>query len=301
MTSNIDTITFEKWITMWREIYKKPFVQENTLRLTYDIPINKYLKPHFGTKKLTEIKPIHVQHFFTLHLHLSQSVLDKLHMILYSSFCAAIDNDYCEKNPVSFIRYKSNRSKNLKQVYTVDEIDLVKKFAYHNIPEVFFILETGLRRGEICGLKWDDIDFERKSVSVSRSIADQYGGGVKVMPPKWNSYRELPLSPSAITFLEEKYIINKERGFVFPNNKGSVQSPSALSQRLKRQMKYMAKNLNCKALTAHELRHTFGTDLRRSGKDIYTIQRMMGHKDINVTSEIYVHNEFDELKKVMGY
>lgn len=301
MTINNNTMMFNEWITMWRDIYKKPFVQENTLRLTYDIPINKYLKPHFGDRQLTEIKPIHVQHFFTLHLDLSQSVLDKLHMILYSSFCAAIDNDYCEKNPVSFIRYKSNKTKNQKHVYTIDEIDIVKQYAYYNIPEVFFILETGLRRGEICGLKWDDIDFKKRSVSVRRSVADQYGGGVKFMPPKWNSYRELPLSPIAIVFLEEKYLVNNERGFVFQNNKGTVQSPSALSQKLKRQMKFMEKSFNCKALTAHELRHTFGTNLRRSGKDIYTIQRMMGHKDINVTSEIYVHNEFDELKKVMGY
>ena len=232
---------------------------------------------------------------------MSQSVLDKLHMILYSSFCAAIDNDYCSKNPVSFIRYKSNRQKNPKHVYNADEIEIVKRYGATHLPEITFILETGLRRGEICGLRWEtDINFDKKSVSVNRSIADQYGGGVKEMPPKWNSYRELPLSPDALELLLKLKSLN-DSGYVFPNNKGLIQGPTALSRKIKRHMQIIEKMFCCKALTAHELRHTFGTNLRRSGIDIYTIQRMMGHKDINITSEIYVHNEFDELKKVMGY
>ena len=66
-------------------------------------------------------------------------------------------------------------------------------------------------------------------------------------------------------------------------------------------MKLMNKETGIKILSAHELRHTYGTDLRRRGVDIYTIQKLMGHKDIKMTSEIYVENEIDVLKKNLGH
>ena len=67
-------------------------------------------------------------------------------------------------------------------------------------------------------------------------------------------------------------------------------------------MKELAENNpDVPELTAHELRHTYGTMLRRRGVDIYTIQKLLGHKDIKVTTETYVHNEIETLKKALGY
>jgi len=85
--------------------------------------------------------------------------------------------------------------------------------------------------------------------------------------------------------------------FVFPNIKGiGCQLPCAWSNKLRRHMK---KIKGVPPLSAHEIRHTYGTELRRRGVDIYTIQKIMGHKDIRMTTEIYVHNEFEILKKAL--
>lgn len=291
-------IIYKDWVNMWLETYKKPYVEENTYRFTYEIPTNNYLIPTFGEMDLTSIKPICVQTFFNSNSNLSQSVLDKFHMILISSFRAAIDNGFVAKNPVSYVHYKSRKEKSVKKVYTFDQIECIKRDAFDLIPEATFVLETGIRRGELCGIHWDDINLANQSVSINRSIADKRGGGFSEMPPKWNSYRQLPLSPMAIELINS---LPERSNCVFPNKNGTQQGPAAFSGKLKRYMKTVNSRFDIPPLTAHELRHTYGTNLRRLGVDIYTIQKLMGHKDINMTAEIYVHNELEELRKNLGY
>lgn len=120
------------------------------------------------------------------------------------------------------------------------------------------------------------------------------------MPPKWNSYRDIPLDTSTVKLFAE-FSANKEPGdYVFPLKNGQAQNPNTWSQKLKRFMEDVHKyRPDVPALTAHELRHIYGTYLRRHGTDIYTIQKVMGHKDIKMTSEIYVHNETSVLRKQM--
>ena len=88
--------------------------------------------------------------------------------------------------------------------------------------------------------------------------------------------------------------------YLFPNQNGEPHSPNSWSQKLGRCMHRLNEaHPEVPILTAHELRHTYGTYLRRHGADIYTIQKLLGHKDINVTAEIYVHNEIDTLRNVL--
>jgi integrase len=82
---------------------------------------------------------------------------------------------------------------------------------------------------------------------------------------------------------------------------GTPHKPNQWSKQLKCFMDKTVAPQDVPSLTAHELRHTFGTALRRRGIDIYTIQKIMGHKDINMTIEIYVHNEVEVLKKSLGF
>jgi integrase len=141
---------------------------------------------------------------------------------------------------------------------------------------------------------WKDIDLENKSLSVNRSIADIKGGGIEIRPPKWKSYRTIPLEDDALNVL--KYVLKKQGLYVF-SNKNKPQAPNSWSQKLNRYMEQFTAETGIPTLTAHELRHTYGTMLRRRGVDIYTIKKIMGHKDIKMTSEIYVHDEFEISKR----
>jgi len=195
------------------------------------------------------------------------------------------------KNPAKGITPVSQIAKRDKRVFTKEEIEKVINAAQFAMPEIVILLETGLRRGELLGLKWTDIDFINKTISVNRSMARKSGGGTEEHPPKWNSYRMNPLSEKSEQILKR---IKRNGEFVFPKEDGSAQYPDEWSKKEQRFMKSLSANIPW--LTPHELRHTYGTNLRRNGVDIYTIQKLMGHKDVNITSQTYVKNEVETLR-----
>lgn len=289
----VNATRFSDWAKKWLEIYKKPNVSDNTYRLTYESTVNKHLIPFFRETDLTNIKPADIQQFYITKQDLSLSMLDKIQLCLTGVFETAIDNDLCYKNPSKKAVYSSNKSKAVKKVYSDAEMDAAKEFFFSRLPEVVLILCTGLRRGEMLGLMWKDIDLENKSLSVNRSIADKKGGGTEIRPPKWESYRTIPLPEEAVNVLN---VLNKSGLYVFPLE-NAPQSPNTWGQKLDRHMELFTAETGVPSLTAHELRHTYGTMLRRSGVDIYTIQKIMGHKDIKMTTEIYVHDEFEVSKR----
>ena len=291
-----NTYTFGEWTEKWLEVYKKPTVSENTYLHTYKGPTEKHIIPYFGKSDLKNIRNIDVQKFFSIKQNtLSQSMLEKLKIILNAIFECAIENDLCYKNPVKHAEYRSNVEKSEKQVYTDEQLKIVKPYFYTDMPEVFLLLETGLRRGEMLGLMWQDIDIAKKTLSVNRSISDKSGGGVLINPPKWDSYRTIPISNELIQLLCS---LPHNSLYVFPNVNGQIAYPSHWSRKLQRHMERLNKTYpSIPILTAHELRHTRGTEMRRTGVDIYTIQKIMGHKDINVTANIYVHDDVETTRK----
>lgn len=288
--------TFGEWAMRWLEVYKKPHVTENTYITTYYTTVVKHIIPYFGAAKLTDVRNIDVQHFFDQKQKTSsESLLHKMKICLSAIFESAVDNDLCYKNPVKNISTNSQVEKYEKTVYTDEQLLIAREYFYSDMPETYLLLETGLRRGEMLGLMWKDIDLKEKTLSVNRSIAEKKGGGVSIMPPKWNSYRNIPISDKLCKLLSELPHTNV---YVFPNINDSIASPHNWSEKLKRHMTTMHKQFpQIPILTAHELRHTRGTELRRNGVDIYTIQKLMGHKDINVTANIYVHDDIATTRK----
>ena len=288
--------TFEEWALKWLEVYKRPTVTENTFITTYQIPVKNHLIPYFGKAELQDIKNVDIRNFFSKKQRTaSASLLHKLKITMSAIFEAAIENDLCVKNPAKNIEYRSAVEKNEKKVYSDEQIRQAKDFFFNDMPEAFLLLDTGLRRGEMLGLMWKDINIENKTLSVNRSIADKKGGGIAIMPPKWESYRTIPISEELIRLLET---LPHNSMYVFPNVNGQIACPHNWSQKLKRHMAALnAQYPSIPVLTAHELRHTRGTELRRSGVDIYTIQKLMGHRDVNVTANIYVHDDTETTRR----
>lgn len=288
---------FSAWAKKWLETYKKPNVDENTYRFTYANTVENHLIPYFGDADLRIIQPINIQEFFATKSNLSESMLDKIHMCLIGIFDSAIENELCYKNPAKSknIAYISTRGKNEKRVFSSEQIATV--CALTEMKEVVALLHTGMRRGELCGLMWSDIDLEERTIKISRSIALSSEGGIKTNPPKWESYRTIPIDDTMLMQFKSLYL-SRNSLYVYPNKYGAAQNPSSFAQKLARYMKLLPSDIP--RLTAHEMRHTYGTELRRKGIDIYTIQKLMGHRDIKMTSELYVHNEVDELKKALG-
>ena len=146
-------------------------------------------------------------------------------------------------------------------------------------------LATGLRRGELLGLKWSDIDLEHGSLRVQRQIARIDGEIVEAPLKTKNAYRTLPLSADAIDVLktQEKKCGNSQ--YVFPSPTGGPISPDSVLHMLHR----VLKRAGLPKVRFHDLRHTFATLALQNGVDIKTVSGMLGHFSAGFTLDIYAH------------
>lgn len=286
----IQCMTFAEWSRKWLRTYKKPFVSESTYQNTYVNTVEQHLIPYFGAVSLQDIKPADVQQFFAEKTRYSHSLLRKFRNTLKAIFEAAIDNDLLYKNPVKYIKLKSDALPKEKKALTDEQIEFVKQKAAGQFDAVVFLLETGLRRGELLGLMWTDIDMDAKTLTVSRSFSMVNGQG-QICPPKHGSYRTIPLLPSAIDVLERQSHFSP---YVFPSPKvKKPEDPNHFSRRLRNFFGSLPEDCQC---SAHELRHSYASQLMRKGVNIYTISKLLGHSDIQVTASVYVHPDVEQFR-----
>lgn len=162
----------------------------------------------------------------------------------------------------------------------------------HGKYDIVIMLNTGIRRSELLGLKWSDIDFNENIMHIQRAVVQTKGKILIDKPKSVTSDRIIPFSEKFGKYL--KSCINEN---IYIMGTSEPQSPSTYSAGFSKFMKLMNKEIGIPILTPHELRHTYGTLKREDGVDIYTIQKIMGHSDISVTASIYVHNDIEVLRK----
>lgn len=169
------------------------------------------------------------------------------------------------------------------------------------------ILQTGLRTGEMMGLMWEDIDFEARTISVQRTLEFRYGyQEFKIGEPKTrNSYRTIPMTQIAYDILKAKKEESETRmvadsrykDFVFLNQKGLPTKNSAYDTTLYK----LADKAGIERFHMHTLRHTYATRCIEAGMRSKTLQELLGHSNIGITMNLYVHNseeeKFKEIKK----
>lgn len=291
---------FENWAKQWLKTMKSGSVKEHTYKFTYESNVRKYLIPFFGKAKLKDIKQIDIQRYFNTVSNggkpLAKSTLDKHKMILKSIFDSAIDNDIVYKNPVKSISYPHFADTKTKNVYTKEQATKVKEYCEDKkYYDIFVMLETGIRRSELLGLEWSDIDFSKKYIHIQRGVTQTTGKIVIGDTKTKGSNRYIPISEKMV-----EIFCNIKNGNIFVFGTDKPTSPNSYSKSFAKKMKEISTAISVPELTPHELRHTYGTILRESGVDIYTIQKVMGHSDISVTASVYVHNDLEVLRKKLG-
>lgn len=295
--------TFRVWAMRWLETYKKGSVSQHTYNFTYKTPIQKYMIPYFGSAKMVSIRPVDVQGYFNTVNNdgepFSESILKKHKMILNAIFQAAIDNDVCYKNPVKNITFTQCQEKQKRPVYNAKQVETLRAYAAEkSAHSIVILIGTGLRRGELCGLRWEDVDLENQCIHVRQAVS-QTSGKVTIGKPKTKtSVRSIPIAKDLCDYLGS---MPRDGVYVIKALDGTEPiTPHSFSDWFERFMRDFSDETGLAKLTPHELRHTYGTVLRERGVDIYTIQKVMGHSDISVTASVYVHNDLDVLKRNMG-
>lgn len=309
------------YLDMWLEDFVKTDNSENTY-LKYKGTVKKYINPNLGNLKLCDIKVIHLHRFLNKLKNtklnnkdefISNTTIQKHFMVLNTALNKAVKLQMINDNPCKFIDVPK-RNKFKANILSLEEFSLIysklneRKYEDHLMRTALSLtLELGLRRGEMCGLQWDDIDFTNKIITIKNALI-RVDNTYKISGLKTEgSYRTLPISSELIKILKKhKTVQNKNKikygelyinkntfsydnekyDFIFTNELGKYVIPSRFLQRLKRLCKY--NNIE-KNIRWHDLRHTNATVLLQTGVSMKVVQERLGHSLMQTTSDIYAH------------
>lgn len=314
--------TFDRYMSTKYEL------REST-RSGYIYNYDHFVRDNFGLKKLIDIKYSDVLQYYYYLLNekgISISTLDSVHCLLHPTFELAVRDDIIRKNPsdgvMKEITKKSGSNKGIRHALTIDQQRAFMDYMathpvyYHWWPLFTVLLGTGCRIGECIGLRWQDLDFEKRIISINHSIVYRYDSQRKdakmcVSLPKTEAgIRTIPM----LDIVKDAFEIEREEqaqsggntqvidgmsGFVFCNRYGNVMNPQAINDTLRRiQNSYNSEEvLNAKKenrepvilpnFSCHHLRHTFATRLCETETNLKVIQSVMGHATIETTMDIY--------------
>ena len=181
---------------------------------------------------------------------------------------------------------------------------------------MFLLLATGMRIGECLGLTWDNIDFDNQELTIDHQLVyGKVNGKTKhyIRTPKYNSVRTIPLQNHVSAVMKEYkadyYFRSRSSGievdgysnFIFLNSKSNLNKPATINRAINGMIKEFNQlhEVQMPHFSAHTLRHTFCTRMAENGVDPKVLQRLMGHKSITVTMEIYNHVDGDRVRKEM--
>lgn len=331
-------VTVNDEFELWKDL--KRGLKDNTFQ-NYIYMYETFIAPEFGQLKLKNLKRSDVRRFYNMLLeerNLKISTIDNIHTVLHQVLEMAVEDEFLRKNPADNMMKELKQANNLgvekKKALTRDEEKLFLNFLeeshqYHHWKPIFEVmLGSGLRVGEVTGLRWEDLDFENGFISVNHTLVyyqhAENGCYFGINTPKTKAgIREVPmLSSVREAFLAEKEYqeameitckakIDGYTNFVFVNRFGNVQHQGTLNKALRRIMRdcneqILEKNPNAKNLvlllrfSCHILRHTFATRLCEEGVNMKVIQDVLGHSDIGTTMNIYADATRELKTKELG-
>lgn len=299
-----EAITVGAWLDYWLEEIVRPNLEYTTYYCYANI-IRNHLKPSLGRVLLRELTPLRIQQYYTQMIKgkgLSPNTVHKHHILLHTALKLAFRQEILGSNPVD--RVEPPRARAARQLYyTPQELKLLFQAAEGGRMELIVKLAgyLGLRRGEICGLRWENIDFRKKVLSV-RLARTTAGGTVVEKPPKTpNSLRSLGFA--GLEDLERLLRRTREEqraavcaglaedtGFVLADRRGRPWNPNQVT----RAMEAFVEVNGLPPITLHGLRHTFASVANSAHIPLPDISRALGHKDVVVTGRVYTHI-FDQI------
>lgn len=308
-------MTVETWFNYWIKEIKGNNVRANTIR-NYTERFNRNIKKYIGNMLLRDVRPIHCQNVLNKMVDdYRNSTIRQVRTTMYVFFESAVENELIIKNPVTkAVKCISGKKSKPKRVLTIEEQRIFLETAKNssNYNQYAFLLQTGLRTGELIGLKWSDIDYQKKVIHIQRSMEYRYSVGEwRIGEPKSKSgYRHVPLTQEALEILKkQKEKVNKMKiipiefsDFIFISRKGEPTKNSAYDTTLFK----LCDKAGIERFSMHTLRHTFATRCIEAGMKPKTLQMILGHSNIGMTMNLYVHvteeekvKELENIEKIL--
>ena len=313
ITAEIDAKTYvapcklsiSEWMSIWAQDYLVG-VKASTAYL-YRRTIELYIDPHLCHIRLDALNAHTVQHFYNELAKpskpdaapLSAKSIKNIHGVLHKALQQAVLLNYIRYNPTTACVLPKIVKKEIHPLtdqQTAQLLNLLKGSKYE-IP-LTVDLFTGLREGELLGLMWDCVDFEKGTILINKQLrrSQRKGGTYYFSPPKNNKSRTITPAPYVMKLLQAQKVQQakqrlmagpawEDSGFVFTNEFGRYVSYRAIFDCFKR----IVRNIGAPATRFHDLRHTFAVASIKNGDDIKTVQENLGHATAAFTLDVYGH------------
>lgn len=319
-----------------RYISTKYDLKENT-RANYKYMYDHCVRDTFGKRNIADIKYSDVKYFYYSLINecgLKTNTVDTVHTVLHPTFEMAVRDEIIRINPskgvMAELKKNCGKNKGIRHALSLDQqrafLDYIKESPIyaHWLPLFTVLFGTGCRIGELIGLRWEDLDYDKKLISINHAAIYMFMENRKsefhISTPKTVAgTRVLPMMDTVKQALKDEYEIQKENGFntdvidgmsgfIFCNKDGKLLNPSVINRAIRRI--YEAHNaeeilkarragrppLLIPHFSCHHIRHTFCTRLCENESNLKVIQDIMGHANIETTMDIYA--EATELKKL---
>ena len=322
--------------TFDRYMSTKYNLREST-KSSYLYTYDHYVRDTFGKKRIADIKYSDVLQFYYYLLNevkISLGTLDTVHCLLHPTFQLAVRDEIIRNNPtdgvMKEISRESGKNRGIRHALTVEQQRAFMEYIanhpiyYHWWPMFTVLLGTGCRIGEALGLRWQDLDYDRRTISINHSLSyyqkpESNKSVLRISTPKTEAgIRTIPMLDvvkDSFEMLYEEQLengfneteIDGMSGFIFCNRFGTVPNPQTVNHTIKR----IANSYNADEVvrakkerrdpiilpnfSCHHLRHTFCTRLCENETNLKVIQSIMGHRNIETTMDIYA--EATEEKK----
>ncbi len=303
-------MTTQNLLTEWLEIYQKEHIKARTYS-RYQGLISLHILPALGATNISELGRREIQEFLTQQKKggnirngekLSAASTNMMLSVLNLAFEYACDMEYIEENPCVRVRRTKAETKKI-EAFTVEEQRAIESEIARSddrrLHGVLLCFYTGLRIGELLGLTWDDVDFTKGIIKITKTVyrkKDENGmWQLYVDTPKTkSSNRMIPLPEYMTNMLRQDYA-TAHTPYVVENKKGermSIRSYQYIFEKL-------TERAEVRKLNFHALRHTFATRAIECGMDIKTVADIMGHQNASITLNRYAHCMLDHKIEMM--
>ena len=289
--------TVGQWLDAWMENYAKLQVRPSSHK-TYQGFISNHIKPTLGDLPLEKLTAMDLQRLYKHLLEsgrvectesrnkpkgLSVKTVRNINQMISSALNCAVEQRMIFANPTKGCVLPKLERKEMKILRPESLGIFFQEARRSGVFELYYIdLATGLRRGELLGLKWSDIDLNKGIIHVRRQVLRQNGEVVEAPLKTKNSYRNIAIGADTIEVLKG---MEQKDEYVFPSPYGGPMSPDSVLHMLQR----VLKRAGLERIRFHDLRHTFSVLALQNGVDVKTLSAMLGHYSAGFTLDTYAH------------
>lgn len=309
-------LTFSRYVEVFIKTHKTIY-SDNTMT-GYVFALHEAEKV-FGTKRMVDIRAVDVKNYITdLQINgrsqddsrpLAHRTVLKRYIILHAFFEAAVEDEIIEYSPMQRMKRpkprKDEPQDSKPKSYTAEEVQKIINCLSDEPLKwqalMLFMIDTGCRRGETVGLKWECVDLHNGRVDIKYNAQYCEGKGTYITTPKSGKSRTIPINAPVVEILSkwkrEQALLMFRQGlphseFVFTHEDGKMLNPQAPTSYMRR----FGKKCGIESLHPHALRHTMASLSIANGADIVSVSQKLGHSEVSTTLNIYAH-ENEEAKE----